>query len=152
MKLIDGIKIINLNKFTDERGSLLHFIRNDSSYFEKFGEIYFSITHFNNIKGWKLHLRMKQNFVVPMGNMKIIILDQREKSLTKNHYNEFCIGEENYQLLSFPEDLWYSFTPLNGKSAMIANCTTIPHDPSESLTKELHYFDSIYQWDKGNGA
>ena len=39
---INGIKIYPLKKISDDRGSVMHMLRNDSEYFKGFGEIYFS--------------------------------------------------------------------------------------------------------------
>ena len=40
--MIDDVKITPLKQITDRRGKIMHMLRNDSSIFEKFGEIYFS--------------------------------------------------------------------------------------------------------------
>ena len=39
---IEGVKIIKKNQIIDDRGSVMHMLRNDDENFKKFGEIYFS--------------------------------------------------------------------------------------------------------------
>ena len=39
---IEGVKITPLKIIADDRGSVMHMMRNDSKVFDKFGEIYFS--------------------------------------------------------------------------------------------------------------
>ena len=49
-KIIEGIKISPLKIISDNRGSVMHMLRNDSKVFEKFGEIYFSTIFKEKIK------------------------------------------------------------------------------------------------------
>ena len=41
-KNIQGITISPLKIISDDRGSVMHMLRNDNQIFEQFGEIYFS--------------------------------------------------------------------------------------------------------------
>ena len=55
---IDGVKLKPLFKIEDDRGKLLHMLREDSEEFKRFGEIYFSFTKSNFIKGWYRHKKI----------------------------------------------------------------------------------------------
>ena len=48
--MIDGITFTALDKIESDAGSVLHFIKNDDPGYIGFGEIYFSILFFINIK------------------------------------------------------------------------------------------------------
>ena len=39
--MIDGVKIIPKKQIINERGKIMHMLRNDDKNFSKFGEIYF---------------------------------------------------------------------------------------------------------------
>ena len=52
---IEGVKIIKKNQIIDDRGSVMHMLRNDDENFKKFGEIYFSSVNPKFIKAWHLH-------------------------------------------------------------------------------------------------
>lgn len=43
--MIDGVVIKPLRQVLDERGKIMHMLRNDDPDFEAFGEIYFSIIY-----------------------------------------------------------------------------------------------------------
>ena len=43
--MIEGVKITKLKQIFDERGKVMHMLRNDSEIFQKFGEIYFFYDH-----------------------------------------------------------------------------------------------------------
>ena len=69
---INDVQIIPLKKIPDERGYIMHMIREDSPYFERFGEIYFSIAYPGIIKGWHEHTKQEQNYAVISGMIKLV--------------------------------------------------------------------------------
>lgn len=144
--LIAGIVVTPLKKVEDERGVLLHMLRRDALHFQEFGEVYFSITNPGIIKGWKLHKEMVQNFAVPIGELKLVIFDGREGSITYGKVNEFLLSRSEYNLITIPNKLWYSFKTISSDASMIANCASIPHRTGESLLKNLTTSDIPYDW------
>ena len=52
---INGVKLTPLKKIENDRGKLLHMFRKDNSIFEELGEVYFSFTNCDVIKGWYRH-------------------------------------------------------------------------------------------------
>lgn len=135
--MIDGVLIEPLKTFSDEKGMVMHMLRSDDSFFKKFGEIYFSYVNVGHVKGWKKHLKTTQHFAVPVGNIKVVIYDDREGSPTKGEFQEIMIGKDNYQLLRIPPSLWYAFQAVGEDPAMISNCTDLPHDSEEAINIPL---------------
>lgn len=144
--MIDGVAVTKLKVISDERGKVMRMLRSDDKLFRSFGEVYFSFVSPGIVKGWKKHLRMTQNFAVPVGTLKIVLFDDRPESRTNGEVQEVVIGQDEYSLLTVPPAVWYSFKPVTGLSAMIANCTDIPHDPSETVTKDLSDISIPYRW------
>ena len=60
-ELIDDVVLTELKQFSDERGTLLHMLRNDDPIFTTFGECYFSEVLPGAVKAWKLHHNQTQN-------------------------------------------------------------------------------------------
>ena len=143
---IDGLKIIPLKKYQDERGMVLKMLSIKSKYYERFGEIYFSYTKPGIIKGWKLHEIMQQNFVVPVGHIYFVFYDERKnsKSFGKVAKVDLCI--DNYSLLKVPNKIWYSFKCISSNTAMIVNCSSIPHDPDEIKTCTINDCKIPFNW------
>lgn len=129
--MIEGIKLKPLKRIPDERGMILHMLRNDDPEFEKFGEIYFSMVYPDVIKGWHIHKEMTLNYAVVSGMIKLALYDEREDSSTKGEIQEIFMGEYNYILVTIPPKVWNGFKGIGKKPAIVANCTTIPHDPDE---------------------
>lgn len=144
--MIDGVIKTPLKQFRDERGKVMHMLRITDPHFKQFGEIYFSWIYPNVIKGWQQHQKMIMNYVVPVGAIKLVLYDDRPDSPTYKEINEFYMNSEDYYLLTIPNKIWYGFQVLDDKAAMIANCTTIPHDPQESIRIENDDPKIPYNW------
>lgn len=146
--MIDGVVIKPLQKISDERGCVMHMLRSDDPVFEKFGEIYFSLVYPNVVKGWHLHTKMTLNYAVISGMIKLVLYDERPESPTRGEITEIFTGEDSYSLITIPPQIWNGFKGMGIKPAIVANCSTLPHDPEE--IKRLDPLDNKiikYNWD-----
>ena len=66
---IQDVKITPLKIISDNRGSVMHMLRSDSSIFKSFGEIYFSTIFKDSIKAWHLHKNSTLNYVCVSGKV-----------------------------------------------------------------------------------
>ncbi|NLW91121.1 MAG: dTDP-4-dehydrorhamnose 3,5-epimerase [Syntrophomonadaceae bacterium] len=149
--MIDGVIIKPLKQILDERGKIMHMLRCDDENFQQFGEIYFSCVYPGVIKGWHIHKRMILNYAVPHGHIKFVLYDDREKSPTRGEIQEIVLGPDNYCLVTIPPLVWNGFKGIGSEMAIVANCSSIPHDPKE--IERLDPFDrSIpYDWSLRHG-
>ncbi len=146
VQMIHGVIVQQLKQFPAERGRVMHMLRVDSFLFDRFGEIYFSEVLPGVVKAWKRHKEMTQFFAVPVGDIRLVIYDERENSLTKGKQMILEIGRENYQLVKIPPRLWYGFKCTSPRPALIANCADMPHDPEESETLDPNDLKIPYEW------
>ena len=142
--MIEGIAIRPLKQISDERGKVMHMLKRDDPWFEKFGEIYFSVVYPGAIKGWHLHKVMTLNYAVVSGIIKLVLYDDREGSPSRGQLQEIFTGQDNYALITIPPNVWNGFKGIGTAPAIVANCATIPHDPAEivrldPLTKTIPY-------------
>jgi dTDP-4-dehydrorhamnose 3,5-epimerase len=143
---IEGIEILPLKILRDDRGAVMHMIRSTDSHFSKFGEVYFSLVNPGAVKGWKKHKEISQNMVVPEGMIQIVFYDDRENSKTRGRLLSIEFGVDNYNLVKIPPNVWYAFKAISKTHALIANCTTAPHDPNESVVLPLENDIIPYSW------
>lgn len=130
---IEGVQIHPLKQMMDERGAVLHMLRNNSPLFVRFGEIYFSEVLGGAVKAWKRHTQMTQKFAVPVGRIRLVIHDDRLKSPSCGCTTEIHLGRpDNYQLVQIPPMVWYGFQGIGNTPSLLANCADLPHDPKES--------------------
>ena len=144
--MIKGIKITKLKIIPDDRGKVMHMMRNDSPVFKNFGEVYFSTIYENKIKAWHLHRESYLNYVCVVGEVKLVLFDDRKDSLTKNQHQEIFLSPDNYFLVTIPPNVWNGFKGLGKKESIIANCLTLPHNEKEMIRKDPKdkYFG--YNW------
>jgi len=148
--MIDGVLIIPLKQIPDKRGKVMHMLRCDDPYFEKFGEIYFSMVYPGVVKGWHLHKRMTLNYAVISGMIKLVLYDQRENSPTKGKLHEIFLGEDNYCLIRIPPGVINGFKGIGVKPAIVANCATEPHDSKEIIRIDPFSKEIPYDWELKN--
>ncbi len=146
MHEIDGVRVAPLRRIPDERGAILHMLREDSDGFERFGEIYFSTVYPGAVKGWHLHRRMTLNYAVPVGMIKLVCYDDRAESPTRGTVQELHVGELNYVLVTIPPLVWNGFKGEGTTPALVANCATIPHDPAEIERLDPFQNEIPYDW------
>jgi len=144
--MIEGVKITPLRQIFDERGKVMHMLREDSPVFERFGEIYFSCTNPGAIKAWHLHKKMTLNYAVIYGEIKCVLYDDRPDSATRGCIEEYFLSPENYSLITVPPLVWNGFKGIGGKVSIVANCATIPHDPLEIERKSAFDPSIPYDW------
>ena len=149
--MIDGVKIVPLRQFVDERGKIMHMLREDAPHYQRFGEIYFSCVYPGAIKGWHLHREMTLNYAVVVGHIKLVVYDDREGSATRGEVQEIFIGESNYCLVTVPRLLWNGFKGIGDKTAIVANCSTVPHSPNEIQRLDPFAPEIPYNWEIKHG-
>ena len=143
--MIDGVIVNSLKQIADERGKVMHMLRDDSEGFVGFGEIYFSCVYPEAIKGWHIHKKMTLNYAVPQGAIKFVLYDDRSGSPTKGEVQEIFIGPDNYYRVTVPPMIWNGFKGIGAEMAIVANCASIAHDPDEIDRKDP--FDSYIPYD-----
>ena len=144
--MIDGVRVVPLRQIPDERGKVMHMLRNDAEHFTGFGEIYFSCIYPGVVKAWHIHKRMTLNYAVPHGNIKLVLYDDRPESPTKGEVQEIFLGPDNYCLVTIPPMVWNGFKGIGTRMAIVANCSSIPHDPAEILRRDPRDPAIPYDW------
>lgn len=145
--MIEGVVIKELKQIPDERGKIMHMLREDDKDFERFGEIYFSVVYLGAIKGWHIHKKMTLNYAVISGMIKLVLYDGRRNSSTYKEIQEIFMGKDNYVLVKIPPGITNGFKGISAKPAIVANCATLAHDPQEIVRIDPLKNDIPYSWD-----
>jgi len=148
--MIDGVKLIPLRQIPDERGKIMHMLKCTDAHFEKFGEIYFSVAYPGVIKGWHLHTKQVQFYAVISGMIKLVLFDERKDSPTHKELMEIFTGEDNYQLIRIPVGVVNGYKTIGMKPAIVANCSTLPHEPDEMVRYDPLKSHIKYDWSLKN--
>ncbi len=107
--MIDGVKIVNINKFEDGRGWLAEIYRNDEINYKPV-MAYASYTKFGVIRGPHEHREQADFFVfVGPGDFELHLWDRRENSLTKGEYFKETFGESSPASILVPPGVVHGY-------------------------------------------
>ncbi len=144
---IEDVFTVDLRIVSTGNGDVLHMVRADSSFFTTFGEVYFSELHAKTVKAWKMHTVQTQHLAVPVGEILVVLYDARKESSSYGQILELVLGRQNnYKLLCIPPYVWYGFSNRGDQTALICNCTDIPHAPQEAQQKDKEDAAIPYTW------
>ncbi len=144
--MIEGVQVVPLKRIPDERGTVMHMLRATDPHFIQFGEIYFSTIYPGVIKGWHLHELMTLNYACVSGRIKLVLYDDREDSNTRGELMEIFLGPDHYSLVQIPPKVWNGFKGIGDRMAIVANCSTHPHDPSKTQRLDPSDTSIPYDW------
>jgi len=144
--MINGVILTPLRQIKDERGKVMHMLREDSPTFLRFGEIYFSCTYPGAVKAWHLHKKMTMNYAVIHGEIKFVLFDDRPDSSTRGEIQEFFISPENYMLVTVPPGIWNGFKGIGLQTTIVANCANLPHSSDELERRSPSDSQIPYDW------
>ena len=146
--MIEGVKIIPLKIIPDERGAIMHGVRNDNI-LNNFGEVYFSKIYYEATKGWHVHETLILNYICIYGQVKLVLYDMREKSPTGGETQEIFMGMDNYCLVYIPSGIANGTKGLWNPYSIVCNIASEPHDPNKKY-RRIHPKEGIinYDWER----
>lgn len=142
---IEGVELIPLKKIENPLGDVFHGMKKTDKGFAGFQEAYFSTVHYGIIKPWKKHLRMTLNLVVPVGEIRFVLYDERAESVTYGNFMDVSLSLENYCRLTIPPDIWVTFKGEKTSMNLLLNIANLEHDPDEIIRGEREMFS--FNWD-----
>jgi dTDP-4-dehydrorhamnose 3,5-epimerase len=141
---IDGIVLTDLKIINHPKGDIYHGMKDNDIGYEGFGEAYFSTIKKNEIKGWKKHLEMTMNIIVPVGAVTFVLFDDRDNSNTANNFFSVKLSPNNYSRLTVAPGIWHAFKGHNHNLNLILDIADIKHQPEEIVRANLD--DIPFEW------
>ncbi len=135
---MDGVILTPLKRIYNPKGDILHAMKISDDGYDGFGEAYFSSVHQSDVKGWKKHLRMTLNLVVPQGAIEFVIYNEQSQD-----FISVKLSEKNYQRLTIKPGLWLAFRGVETNNLLL-NLASIEHDSNEAVNLNLE--DIKYEW------
>ena len=140
--MIKDVLITKLDVIDTPGGSVMHAMKESSIGYSGFGEAYFSQVDKGAVKAWKRHKKMTLNLIVPLGEVRFVLFDDRE--ILSAQFQEIIISKNNYCRLTVPPMIWMGFQGLSDGDSMLLNIADIEHDPNEVDRKEIEKIN--YNW------
>jgi dTDP-4-dehydrorhamnose 3,5-epimerase len=143
-ELMTGVTLTTQKVILQEKGNIYHVLKKSEERYREFGEAYFSTVQHGVFKGWKQHLQMTLNIVVPVGAIKFYFV--RENS--NNNQIETAsveLSPNNYLRLTLEPGIWMGFKGLDEGLNLLLNIADIPHDPLEAISRDEDYWMHLFQ-------
>ena len=152
--MIEGVKVKKLEIIEDERGRLMEILRNDDSFFSKFGQVYMTTAKPGYVKAWHYHKKQDDNFTCVKGKIRLVLYDGRENSKTKGEVNEFLISLENPIVVHIPKGVYHGFEALGNEEAFVINTVTEPYNREKPDEFRIDPFDNDipFKWSGKKGG
>ena len=135
---MDGVILTPLKQIYNSKGDIFHAMKKNDNGFDGFGEAYFSTIYKYDIKGWKKHIKMILNLIVPVGKIEFVVYDDKSRD-----YFSVKLSLNNYQRLTIKAGLWMAFRGLE-ENNLLLNIASLEHNPSEAVNIDLK--DIKYEW------
>ena len=129
---MDSVILTPLKQIHSPKGDIYHAMKKSSNGYDGFGEAYFSMIDYAQVRAWKKHKKMISNIIVPEGKVRFVFADENFKKFKK-----IIIGRDNYIRLTVPPKIWFGFQGLSKKNNLILNISSIKHDPKEQISENI---------------
>lgn len=150
---IDGVQVKPLRVVPDERGWLMEILRaDDRALFTKFGQVYASATYPGVVKAWHFHARQTDNFACVAGMIKLVLVDTRDGSPTRDTVNEFFLGVHNPVLVQVPKLVYHGWKCISAEPSLVINVPDQPYDRDNPDERRLAPHGTLpYDWARQDG-
>jgi dTDP-4-dehydrorhamnose 3,5-epimerase len=150
---INGVQVKTLRPIPDERGWLMEILRRDETdLLPAFGQVYVSATYPGVVKAWHYHKAQIDNFACVAGMVKLVLIDTREDSSTRDVVNEFFIGIHNPMLVQVPKLVYHGWKCISTEPSLVVN---IPSEPYSRESPDEFRLDPhgtlAYDWSRKDG-
>lgn len=164
--MIEGVKILELKTFSDERGFFREMIR-----FSELGIDAKQISHAHRgtgvANGWHIHQHHSEIFYVSLGVMRLVLKDCRNgetvlveypysgdvvnrvnfgKSSTPNEYMEIILGEFDPKVIVVPNGVAHGYKILSGECDIIYAATATYETSRHDEGRIPYAFWPEHQW------
>lgn len=130
--MLPGVKIREITKLPDERGSFAEIFRDDWTDFidgDKIVQANLSYSYPGIIRAWHRHQRGQVDyFITVKGTTKICVYDDRSDSKTRGQLDEIISSSERVQCVRIPGIYYHGFKSVGSEPALVVYLTTKMYD------------------------
>jgi dTDP-4-dehydrorhamnose 3,5-epimerase len=121
--MLPGIRIRELSRFPDERGSFCELMRDDWKEFledDRLVQASMSVTYPGIVRAWHRHARGQVDYYTLLqGAIKICAYDDSPGSKTRGQLTEIVSSSEKPQVVRVPGHYWHGFKALGTEPAFL---------------------------------
>jgi dTDP-4-dehydrorhamnose 3,5-epimerase len=129
--MIDGVKVIDLKTYEDDRGYLIEIARHvddpePHGVVHKFGQVYLVGDPVRGlIRAFHKHEELWDWFFISHGSAKFVLKDDRPKSATYGNLKTVMVSARNPKLLVVPPGVFHGWMSLEDDTQMVSTASHI---------------------------
>lgn len=123
-RLVDGTRIRPLTTHCDLRGTVMEIMDERWDGQEPIVSAYTFTIRPGVVKGWNLHRRHKDRYVVLSGEMELVMFDPRPGSPTFGLTRRVTLSEHHRALVEVPIDVWHADHNFGTRDVCVVNFPT----------------------------
>jgi dTDP-4-dehydrorhamnose 3,5-epimerase len=120
--LIDGVTLHEVRNVLRDSGHVTEILRQD--WFPRaidIDQVFQVALQPGGVSAWHVHLRTTDRLACAVGQVKIVLFDGREGSLTRGRINEFRLGLQRPGLVIVPAGVWHGLRNLAPDPTFVLN-------------------------------
>ena len=104
------------------------------------------------VKAWHYHTRQTDNFACIAGMIKLVLIDTRDGSPTRDSINEFFLGERNPVLVQVPKLVYHGWKCISVEPSLVINIPDEPYDRADPDERRIAPHGTFpYDWSRKDG-
>ncbi|HYH87473.1 MAG TPA: dTDP-4-dehydrorhamnose 3,5-epimerase family protein [Pyrinomonadaceae bacterium] len=153
-QLPDGVTFHDVVTHVDERGSVVELF--DPRWGWHKDPLVFSYSFTirpGMVKGWAVHKKHDDRYFILIGEMKVVLYDDRPDSPTYRLVSEIILSEYRRRLMNIPAGVWHADQNIGSKDLVVVNFPTIQyeHDNPDKYRLPLENDYIPYKFDEPRG-
>jgi len=141
--MLDGVVVVPRLVIPDMRGSVRRIWREEDQLIHAY-EVYVSTVYPGVVKGWHGYFTKDIFYSVVVGNVKLVLYDNRENSPTYQDYQEIVAGERNPLAIKIPCGVMNAFIGIGQVESVVVVVADEPFDESTTIRWPLDRLE--YDW------
>jgi len=131
---IEGLEIVSLDVYFDERGYLFEIIHNYD--LPKFGQVYVVGDPTKGaIRAFHKHKKLWDYFCIVKGSAKFVFVDDRRKSKSFKKQEEIVLSEKCPKMLIVPAGVFHGWMALEDGTIMISTASEVYNKENPDETR-----------------
>jgi dTDP-4-dehydrorhamnose 3,5-epimerase len=138
---INGVKIKNLKKFSDDRGFFTEIIKEGEDSFHNIKQTSYTETYPGVIKAFHWHKKQLDIWFVIEGMAQVVLYDMRKESSTFKQTQVIYAGEDNPVTILIPPFVAHGYRVLGNKKVKLFYHTSEAYDPNNPDEERISWND-----------
>ena len=123
-QLIDGVRVLEPAVHEDHRGVLVEMYSDEEFWKLHIAYGYQTSLRPGVVKGWFLHREKTDRYHLAVGELLVLLYDDRAESPTRGLVNKFVLSERRYRDVLIPNNVWHLSMNIGMADAVLINLPT----------------------------